>query len=620
MPTERVLVSKCLLGQACAYDGTAAERQLEPALIESMRLDVLAVCPEELGGLPTPRPRIELVGGDGNDVISGTARAVNKHGDDRTRAMLQGAQATSHLARKHCAVRMIARRRSPSCSCNQVADGSFMGNFRPGPGVAVALLRAELGLPCVKVEEIVVELLKGALRQGIDVYHSLGEWSERRDRVVALLSNTLPLEKPAVWSEFFRAAFREVIQEMHQTRQASDDINLWDSDTVRFFQDSCRQAFGIELIVPSRRCRICTYPEGFLDSYLDGDGVCSACRSYQQHQALLVDYPRLRIMLRRKINEVRGRFPRECVAACSGGKDSTYMLYRLRREFGADVVCVVDELNQQNLEAVDNLRRACRQVDVDLVHLDAPPDVRGIRRNFLLRGNSFCRLCLRSHLIRVYHYARDSRIPLVFFGLSPYQCLDCADAIRWSIQAINDVATPQEQLDHGGILERYRHRAFQGGFDTGFITPGQRTLYAEWQQVFRRSSADFAPLLVPFFLFDGYPDEEEVMSTIASEVGWIKPEVLLNRTNCRMLRLAGIIHRAIGRYHLNYKERATRLRFAGRIMSEDEAHNRGEELDQAESREAMSRQELEHALQQEFALSIDDLPEHVQQALQEILT
>ena len=71
---------------------------------------------------------------------------------------------------------------------------------------------------------------------------------------------------------------------------------------------------------------------------------------------------------------------------------------------------------------------------------------------------------------------------------------------------------------------------------------------------------------------------------------------------------------------LSKTERATRLRFAGRIMSEDEAHNRGEELDQAESREAMSRQELEHALQQEFALSIDDLPEHVQQALQEILT
>ena len=168
--------------------------------------------------------------------------------------------------------------------------------------------------------------------------------------------------------------------------------------------------------------------------------------------------------------------------------------------------------------------------------------------------------------------ALAEKIPLIFFGLSPYQCLDCPDAIQWSLNAINDVATPLDRTDHKAVLKRYKHRAFQGGFDRGFVTPPERDLLLQWTDVFDQAEADFAPLIVPFFLFDGYPDETEIMETITREVGWERPEtVLLRRTNCRWLRTAGILHQAIGKYHLNYKERAAALRLQNQPVSEEEA-------------------------------------------------
>ena len=65
-----------------------------------------------------------------------------------------------------------------------------------------------------------------------------------------------------------------------------------------------------------------------------------------------------------------------------------------------------------------------------------PACEREIRRNFLRAGESFCRLCLRSHFIRLYEVALAEKIPLIFFGLSPYQCLDCPDAIQWSLNGL----------------------------------------------------------------------------------------------------------------------------------------------------------------------------------------
>ena len=83
------LVSACLLGLPCAYDGRG--RPVDGLLALAACGQVVPICPEAAGGLPIPRPPAEIVGGDGGDVLDGRARVVTVAGDDVTAAFLRGA-------------------------------------------------------------------------------------------------------------------------------------------------------------------------------------------------------------------------------------------------------------------------------------------------------------------------------------------------------------------------------------------------------------------------------------------------------------------------------------------------------------------------------------------------
>jgi uncharacterized protein YbbK (DUF523 family) len=141
MPAERppVLVSACLLGHKCRYDGQDAADKGVLALADHFHF--IPVCPEQLGGLPTPRLPAEIGGRDGADVLTGKARVQRKDGADVTQAFLQGAQAALAIGQEHGIKLAICQERSPSCGVHQIYDGSFSGRLQPGSGVFTALLK-----------------------------------------------------------------------------------------------------------------------------------------------------------------------------------------------------------------------------------------------------------------------------------------------------------------------------------------------------------------------------------------------------------------------------------------------------------------------------------------------
>lgn len=133
------LVSACLLSIPCAYDGGARP---QPELIAlAARGLVVPVCPEVAGGLPSPRPPAEIVGGDGDDVLDGQARVVTVEGEDVTAAYLRGAECALATARRHGITTAILQQRSPSCGGACIYDGTHSGRLVAGQGVTAALLR-----------------------------------------------------------------------------------------------------------------------------------------------------------------------------------------------------------------------------------------------------------------------------------------------------------------------------------------------------------------------------------------------------------------------------------------------------------------------------------------------
>ena len=134
------LVSACLLGIKCAWDGR--DRYRNRKVIELLRKETLIpVCPEQLGGLATPREFQEIEKGSGDNVLDGKSRVKNKIGQDVTRQFTRGAKEALEIAGQYNIKEFIAKSRSPSCGCGSIYDGSFSRKLIQGNGVTVALFK-----------------------------------------------------------------------------------------------------------------------------------------------------------------------------------------------------------------------------------------------------------------------------------------------------------------------------------------------------------------------------------------------------------------------------------------------------------------------------------------------
>ncbi|MDP8960051.1 MAG: DUF523 domain-containing protein [Actinomycetota bacterium] len=151
-----VLVSACLAGRRCTYRGTANPLPAEGrAWVDRLVREghAVLVCPEVDGGLGTPRPPAEIVGGDGHDVLDGRARVLAIDGTDVTEAYLRGAETTVERARAVNACAAVLKARSPSCGRGAIYNGSFSRTVATGDGVTAAALQ-RAGIAVMSDEEL----------------------------------------------------------------------------------------------------------------------------------------------------------------------------------------------------------------------------------------------------------------------------------------------------------------------------------------------------------------------------------------------------------------------------------------------------------------------------------
>lgn len=125
----KILVSACLLGVRCRYDGKSKPHPAVERLME--RHTLIPVCGEILGGLPTPCVSAERQG----------ARVVTADGRDVTAAYRRGAEEVLRLAKRYGCKAAILKERSPSCGSGRIYDGTFTGTLTDGWGVTAELLR-----------------------------------------------------------------------------------------------------------------------------------------------------------------------------------------------------------------------------------------------------------------------------------------------------------------------------------------------------------------------------------------------------------------------------------------------------------------------------------------------
>lgn len=146
------MISACLLGVKCAWSGD--ERYRNEQALRLLQTDILIpVCPEQLGGLSTPRPPQEIQSGSGEDVLDHTAKVINADKVDVTNQFIRGAEETLKIARRLNLKEFIGKSGSPSCGCGHIHDGSFSGMMKVGNGVTAALLKRH-GIRLVPEEDL----------------------------------------------------------------------------------------------------------------------------------------------------------------------------------------------------------------------------------------------------------------------------------------------------------------------------------------------------------------------------------------------------------------------------------------------------------------------------------
>lgn len=180
MSEKTILVSACLLGTPCRYDGKSKPHRLVQAFLKASHARVIPICPEVMGGLLTPRPPAE---------IQPDGRVRTQSGLDVTDAYDQGAEKVLHLAQKEGADLVILQAKSPSCGVSSRYDGSFTKTLVKEPGITARLLKAH-GLQLWSRRILKERIFFERRKYDDQLLCSLWPHSSRKRRVLPSVRNT----------------------------------------------------------------------------------------------------------------------------------------------------------------------------------------------------------------------------------------------------------------------------------------------------------------------------------------------------------------------------------------------------------------------------------------------
>lgn len=146
-----IIISACLCGVDCKYNGSNNYNEKAYELFKEG--NALLVCPEQLGGLPTPRHPAEICKGTARDVLNGSGKILNDHGEDMTNYFVRGAEETLKIANAANCKKAILKSKSPSCGCGRIYNGKFQNILVEGNG-ATAQLLLDNGIDVITEEDI----------------------------------------------------------------------------------------------------------------------------------------------------------------------------------------------------------------------------------------------------------------------------------------------------------------------------------------------------------------------------------------------------------------------------------------------------------------------------------
>ena len=285
-----------------------------------------------------------------------------------------------------------------------------------------------------------------------------------------------------------------------------------------------------------KRCKKCILNENFPGIEFDEDGVCNFCREEQESEVsdLANEYEDKFLNL---IDRFKGKNTYDCIAAFSGGKDSSYTLYLLKEKYKLNILAFNYDNWYQSKFAQKNIKQIVKKLDIDLINFLPLANVYKkilktvINNNFyslksIQRASDICTTCISIIRFACLKIALEKEIPFVIFGMSPGQ-----SPISTSIFKTNPLILKSMQ----GIVLKPLREKLGSQVDSFFLT----------EKYFNQS---FYPYIINPLSFSSY--NKNKIYAIIKKFGWQEPDDTdPNSTNCLLNSLANQIH--IDKYGFN---------------------------------------------------------------------
>jgi hypothetical protein len=347
-------------------------------------------------------------------------------------------------------------------------------------------------------------------------------------------------------------------------------FNLGQLNRYMLWHPGCRTRAGDHAgrvnVMTTKRCTRCILPATGANIDFDRQGRCNFCRTYDKYGAVLRDYDRLHPLLMQRIERIRGRQRYDCMIGLSGGKDSSYVAYRLCKEYGLNALLVTFDNGFLTDYARRNIALIAERLGADHLFLQPPDPVfhQKIYRSCMKWIGVPCPGCTFPGMLMCIKLAIDLEIPLLVHGRSrPQMFKELTEGTNDPfLKVIYGNFRPYDAARNKRLVRdvvRRMQRLLRLFVPDRKLRPALRqTFYPDLERLTR---SEHAPEFIGLFLYEHY-DELRMMKVLEQELGWHPPDEpeILTHQDCRIHDAAAYFYTQVCNQPMIVQELSTMIR------------------------------------------------------------
>ena len=292
-------------------------------------------------------------------------------------------------------------------------------------------------------------------------------------------------------------------------------------------------------------CKRCLLTDKNRNVSFKENGLCNFCTSYDKNKTVLTDFSGLNRALNQRIKKIKStNHPKyDCIVPLSGGKDSSYILYKIRKTHGLRILAITCDNGFLNKDSIKNAEVLCKKLDVD--HLYYKPDWNTVKRFY---GAIFCEMgeicegCMAIIWIYIFKFAINNRIPAVIIGESRDQIFGGAFTAHLGMVTDNYDNLIKNMPQQGFYWKSYYKKLFK------MINNHVEKYFSKDSAIkeiflfpFEKITKSQIPDILPYFFFKKY-NEEKIIQTLETTGIWknLKGHGLASHPDCSFHTLASI--------------------------------------------------------------------------------